>query len=138
MKLRGPREQLAGVCWLPRLIDKARQFLAGDLPKDYADRFCNRRATDGVFLHFFALDKESFLEAVRAAGSDDEPVANWLRAQPQATAEKIREWNELAPRIGAPGQRGYEIFSARVRERYPDVPYTGVESVFEVIEADEN
>lgn len=136
MKLRGPREQLAGVCWLPRFIDKAKLFLAGKLPQDYADGFCSSRAMDGVFLNFFALEKDSFLEAVRHGG-DDGQVANWFRAQPQATPEKIRAWNDLAPRIGAPGQRGYEIFSARVCERYPDVPYTGVESAFEVIETDE-
>ena len=137
MKLRGPHEQLAGTCWLPRFIDKAKLFLAGELPQDYADGFCNPRAMDGVLLNFFALEKDSFIEAVRDAGGGDEPMGNWFRAQPQATAKRIRDWNELAPRIGAPSQRGYEIFSARVRERYPDVPYTGVESAFEVIEADE-
>jgi len=137
MKLRGPREQLAGACWLPRFIDKAKLFLAGKLPPDYADGFCSSRAMDGVFLNFFAMEKDGFIEAVRHAGGDDEQVANWFRAQSQATVENIQAWNELAPRIGAPGQRGYEIFRARVRERYPDAHYTGVESAFEVIEADE-
>ena len=137
MKLRGPREELAGVCWLPRFIDKARTFLAGELPKDYADRFCNRRAMDGIFLAFFDLDKEEIVEAVRDSDGDDELVTKWFRAQSGVTPAKIDNWNREAPRIGAPGQRGFEIFQKLVRGRYPDVPYTGVESVFEVIEADE-
>jgi hypothetical protein len=137
MQLRGPREQLGGACWLPRFIDKTRKFLAGELPLDYAEGFGNPHAMDGVFLKFFALNKDRLLEAVRNSAGDDERVTAWFRAQPEVTSDKIIAWNDLAPRIGAPGERGYEIFSKLVRERYPDAPYTGVESVFEVIEADE-
>jgi hypothetical protein len=137
MRLRGPREQVGGVCWLPRFIDKARQYLAGTLAKEYAEGFCNPHAMDGLFLKFFDLDQDQFLEAVRNSGESDEGVAEWFCAQSGVTPDKIDNWNRDAPRIGAPGQRGYKIFSKLVRERYPDAPYTGVESVFEVIEADE-
>ncbi len=95
------------------------------------------RAMDGVFLSFFDLNKDGFLEAVRNCEGDDELVAKWFRAQPNVTPAQIESWNYQAPRIGAPGHRGYEIFRKLVSERYPAVPYTGVESVFEVIEADE-
>ena len=40
MKLPSPRETLAGCVWLPRLLAKARQFQRGELPPDYAARFC--------------------------------------------------------------------------------------------------
>jgi hypothetical protein len=119
MQLRRPTDKLAGACWLPRFIDKARKFLAGELPKEYADGFCNPRALDGVFLSFFTLSKDKFLEVVRNSQGDDERIADWFRAQPAVTPEKIGNWNEEAPRIGAPGQRGHEIFRKLVTERYP-------------------
>ncbi len=42
-----------------------------------------------------------------------------------------------APEIGRPGQFGYELLQFATQKIYKDAPYTGVESVFEVIEADE-
>jgi hypothetical protein len=137
MQFRSPRDELAGVCWLPRFIDKAREHLDGNLPSEYTKGFCNPRAMDGLFLASFSISKEEFLDAVSASRGDDAQIAKWFSTQAGVTRNKIAGWNALAPKIGAPGQRGYEIFSKLVRERYPNTPYTGVESVFEIIESDE-
>ena len=137
MKLRAPADRLVDTCWLPRFVDKARLSLAGELPKDYADRFCDRRSIDGVFLHHFELNRESIIEAVRVSEKDDARMGEWFLTQPGVTAATISSWNQLGPLIGKPGQRGHEIFRSAIKERYPDAPYTGVESAFEVIDADE-
>jgi hypothetical protein len=137
MQLRTPSDQLAGVCWLPRFIDKVRKFLDGTLPPEYALRLGESRAMDGVFLRHFGLTKQQVLEAVRASAGNDGSVLEWFRAQPGVTADRINKWNQLAPNIGRPGHLGHELFRQLVTEVYPGAPYTGVESVFEVIEADE-
>ena len=136
-RLRSPSEKLADTCWLPRFVDKARRFLANELSPEYAGRFCNPRAMDGLFLAHFVIGQEEFMEAVRASDGNDGQVADWFRAQAGVTNESVSNWNREAPKIGAVGQRGHEIFRKLVTERYPDVPYTGVESAFAVIEADE-
>ena len=138
MKLRRPADRLADVCWLPRFIDKARAVIDGTLPPEYAKRFGSRRGMDGTFLQFFGLTKEAFVEAVRASRGSDVAVAKWFYAQPGATDEKVEEWNRFAPEFGRPGEPGFEIFQWAMQNIYKDAPYSGVESIFEVIDADES
>lgn len=137
MELRRPTARLADVCWLPRFIDKARAHLDGTLPPQYARRFGDSKGIDGVFLRHFELTKEAFVDAVRASNGSDIRMAKWFYAQPGVTDAKVNEWNRTAPEIGRPGNAGYEVFQWAVQNIYKDAPYTGVESVFEVIEADE-
>ena len=138
MQLRRPSARLVDVCWLPRFIDKARAHLDGTLPPEYARRFGDSKGIDGVFLRHFGLEKEAFVEAVRTAAGSDIAVAKWFYHQPGVTDAKVNEWNRTAPEIGRPGQVGYELLQFVTQKIYKDAPYTGVESVFEVIEADES
>ena len=137
VQLRRPDACLADVCWLPRFIDKARAMLDGTLPSEYLERFGDRRGVDGAFLRFFRLKKDAFVEAVRASNGRDLDVANWFNAQPRVTADKVAEWNRIAPEFGKPGQPGFEAFRSIMQNVYQDTRYTGVESIFEVIDADE-
>ena len=137
MQLRRPSARLADVCWLPRFIDKARAMLDGTLPPEYLERFGDRRGMDGAFLRFFRLKKEAFVEAVRASNGSDIAVAKWFYAHPGVTDGKVEEWNRIAPDFGKPGEPGFEAFQSMMVNIYKDAPYSGVESVFEVIEADE-
>ena len=137
MKLRRPSARLADVCWLPRFIDKARAHLDGTLPPEYVPRFGDSKGIDGVFLRHFNLEKDKFVEAVRASAGSDIAVAKWFYAQPAVTDARVNEWNRTAPEIGRPGQFGHEMLQFATQRIYKDAPYSGVESVFEVIEADE-
>lgn len=137
MQLRRPSARLADVCWLPRFIDKARAHLDGTLPPEYARRFGDSKGMDGAFLRHFGLTKEAFVEAVRASNGSDIAAAKWFYAQPGVTDAKVNEWNRTAPEFGRPGQPGNEVFQWAMQNIYKGAPYTGVESIFEVIEADE-
>ena len=137
MTLRSPAARLADVCWLPRFIDKARAHLDGTLPPAYARRFGDSKGMDGAFLRFFGLTKEAFVEAVRAANGSDIRVAKWFYGQPGVTDKTVEEWNAIAPEFGRPGQPGYEVFQWALQNIYKGAPYSGHESIFEVIEADE-
>lgn len=137
MKLRRPSTRLADVCWLPRFIDKARAHLDGTLAPEYARRFGDSKGIDGLFLRHFSLGKDAFVEAVHASAGSDIAVAKWFYGQPGVTDVKVNEWNRTAPEIGRPGQFGHELLQFATQRIYKDAPYSGVESVFEVIEADE-
>lgn len=137
MKLRRPTERLADVCWLPRFIDKARAHLDGTLPGEYRRRLGSARGMDGAFLRHFDLTKEAFLDAVRDSAGSDLAVAKWFYAQPGATDQKVEQWNAIAPELGKPGQPGYEILQWAMEHIYKGSAYTGSESIFEIIEADE-
>ena len=67
MQLPLPHDQLAGCVWFPRFAEKARRFLAQELPCIYRLAFGNRFGIDGAFLRHFHLTLAQFLVAVRTS-----------------------------------------------------------------------
>ena len=55
MRLPRPQDQLAGCVWFPRFAEKARRFLARQLPFTYRVAFGSRLGIDGAFLRHFGL-----------------------------------------------------------------------------------
>jgi Domain of unknown function (DUF5069) len=135
--LRRPADTLSGVMWLPRFIDKARMHLAGTLPPDYAFAFCHPRGVDGVFLAFFGLEKDDFIEAVKTAGPDDAPVAAWFLRQRGATPDKIAEWNATAPQLGRPGFPMHDVLPWTLRKFYHGPPEHAPDTMFKLLDFDE-
>ncbi len=84
---RGPREQAAGLYFLPRTIDKARAKIQGTLGL--------YKITPGISGYIFeglGITEDDFVEAVRAAKTDDDVVA-WLAAH--ADMSKVPELNAM-------------------------------------------
>lgn len=136
MKLRRPHDALGGCIWLPRFIDKARHHLAGTLAKDYQGAFCNPLGIDGVFLGHFAVKRDEILDMLRRE-ANDEAVGQWFVSRPDASPEKIRLWNELAPNIGSPGFPGERMFKWTMKHIYPGCSDVRVTTIFRAIAWDE-
>lgn len=68
---RSPFEELGGIPWLPRLIDKARAMYSGTLA-DYAPYPC---PTDRVLLACIGLDAGQLGERIRSGATDEEILA---------------------------------------------------------------
>jgi hypothetical protein len=135
-KIRLPSERLANCCWLPRIADKARSLLAGDLPFLYRAAFGSPIGVDGFFLRHFQIARGDFVRAVRAS-ADDAALADWFLAQPHVDAATIEVWNQLAPNLGRKGfpARGIFLFCGRIL--YPHTIRRPVGSMFEAIAQDE-
>src|SRR2546423_1510414 len=83
---RSPRETMAGWVYLPRLIDKVRLHLAGQLPPDYQENFT--KGVDGQWLKAAGLSAGQFIEVVKNSITDGE-VCDWVRVNVKKTdAEK--------------------------------------------------
>lgn len=67
---RSPREELGGLCMLPRMIDVARAKLPGGNIGEYQIG----RGISGLVLAHFGMDVTAFVESVRVA-EDDAAVA---------------------------------------------------------------
>lgn len=72
---RSPFAKLEGYIFLPRVIDKARAFVAGTLGE-----YNFKCPMDLTFFGFWGVDPEAFVAEVRA-GKDDEALAEWFRTQ---------------------------------------------------------
>lgn len=131
-----PRARLADCCWLPRLIAKARQLESGELPAEYAARFCDRDSVDAHFLETLGLRREDLLQAVRQH-PDEAGMEAWFRAQPGIDAERIARWNTLAENLGRPGFPMAERFADVLPTMYRHLDPAKVQTIFDLLEADE-
>jgi hypothetical protein len=82
-------ERLDGICWLPRLIDKARAARAGLL----GDYLFGQSPMDRALLRKLGLSHRAFAELVQAAGDDDEVIAAIARRDAPAL-ERARAWSQ--------------------------------------------
>ncbi|PTX98809.1 hypothetical protein DB345_03565 [Spartobacteria bacterium LR76] len=128
-----PVERLAGCVWLVRLIFKARQFAAGELSPEFAARFCHPTGVDGHFLAFFHLTRE---EILAVCGQDDAAVAEWFLSSAERTA-RIAQWNHVALNLGRPGFPMAERLAVALQSVYPNLAPRNLQTVFEVLEADD-
>ena len=96
---RAVREQLAGIAYLPRAIDKVRAELPGGNLGPYIILAEGVRTLSGGMYGLFGFTHEEFVDAVVTA-QDDDAVGRWVRAR--AADEAIAKWNAgvLTRRIG--------------------------------------
>jgi hypothetical protein len=80
---RSPREELRGLCMLPRMIDIARAML----PRGSVGQYQIGRGVSGAVFTAFGISTAEFIDLVRDASSDDEVAsALWSRRSVPATA----------------------------------------------------
>jgi hypothetical protein len=68
---RSPREELGGLCMVPRMIDVAR----AKLPGGNIGQYQIGRGMSGLVLRHLGMEVGEFVELVRNAGSDEEVAA---------------------------------------------------------------
>ena len=77
---RSPKEELGGLCMLPRMIDVARAKLPGGNIGEYQIG----RGLSGVVLKQFGIEVEEFVDRVRDAANDAEVAAQLLAGRDRA------------------------------------------------------
>lgn len=136
MNLRLPQEQLAGCCWLPRLVDKIRAAQQHQLPLIYRLALGSGLGVDGYFLRHFRISFQVLRHAVQASENDG-ALASWFTQQPHVRLETIQTWNHFAPNIGRQGHAGYVSRHLLKWVFMPKSIAHPVSSLFEAIEQDE-
>jgi Domain of unknown function (DUF5069) len=123
---RGPREQLAGLLFLPRTIDKVRAKLQGTL-----GLYKVAPGISGYLFEWLGITEEQFTQAVREA-KDDAEIGAWVRSH--CDAGKFGEINErLSRRAIRDEQHRLEVLP-----RYPVLEeYPALRNWFEIFEVDD-
>jgi len=134
MNLPGPREKKTGCMWLPRILAKARLHTAGLLPPEYEMSFLSLYGVDGQFMAFFSLDKEQVMEMAALANED---IGEYFTALPGCDPQQVAKWNRIAENLGRPGFPMEGRIALALAQYYKNVDPTKVETVFDILEADE-
>ena len=133
--LRSPFDQVNGLVYFGRMLDKIRLMAAGTLPEGWQPM---RGAVKGSFdwrcCEFLKIDYAA-LEAETLKGGSDESLLAWAYANGrQPTEQEIEVWNAFMTK------RGWrDAGTQRLNERLEEIglPPGTVQTMFEYIEIDE-
>lgn len=87
-------EELGGIRWLPRMIDKARAAMKGTL----GDYLYGQSPMDRSLLRALGISYQDFTRIVRQSGGDDAAVLERLQECCPQGLELARRWSEHLPR----------------------------------------
>ncbi len=123
---RSPRQQLAGLVFLPRTIDKVRAKLQGTL-----GLYKVTPGISGYLFDYLGITEEQFTEAVRNASNDLE-IAEWIRTHCNTTT-----FGEINAQLSGRAIRDAAHFE-EVLPRYPVLrEHPELRNWFEIFELDD-
>lgn len=95
---RSPYDREGGMVYFPRMLDKIRLNLRGDLPEDYAARL--GRGMDGRCCRFLRVAYRDVVEQVKSGSADGE-ILEWCSAHGRRPDEdEIVLWNGFMTKRG--------------------------------------
>lgn len=128
---RGCYEELDGLMFMPRTIDKVRAMLDGGKKGEY---IINAQVTgiSGFLLERLGITEAELREAVQNA-ENDEAVAAWLRTRVDTSL--YPKLNATLPRISLEHATDPEFVRNFYKETLAEKPH--LKTMFEIIEADD-
>jgi len=97
---KSPKETTKGMMYFPRMLDKIRLHLGGELHDDYQENFGALKAADGVCCNFLRVHHRDLIERVKQGGTDEE-ILQWCFEKGRRLNEgDLFVWNGFASKLG--------------------------------------
>lgn len=133
--IRSPYDQIHGLVYFGRLLDKIRLHAAGKLPEAYIANLGHDQKFDGTCLRFLGVSYED-LEKVIVSGASDEEAWEWyLQNGKVHTEEEIMIWNRYMTKCGWRDPMT-EALQSRLKEIGKE-HRTDIQTFFDYIDLDE-
>lgn len=134
--LRSPSDQIQGLVYFGRMLDKIRLAAAGKLPEGWqpARGAAMKGAFDGRCCNFLHIDYAQLEAETLKGDKTDEQLLAWAFAQGRQPSEEIEIWNAFMTK------RGWrDAGTQRLNERLAEIglPPGTVQTMFEFIDVDE-
>ena len=86
--------------YFPRMVDKIRLHLRGELQEDYQENFGALKAADGVCCNFLRVHHRDLIERVKQGGTDEE-ILEWCYEKGRRLNEgDLVIWNQFMEKFG--------------------------------------
>jgi len=96
--LRSAYDEVGGIVYFGRMLDKIRAHARGELPPEYVEKLGD--GFDGRCVRFLGLKYEDVVARVKQGGTDEE-IWEWALAHGRETsAEDKDNWNEFLRKCG--------------------------------------
>src|ERR1700758_4989991 len=97
---KSPKEMTRGMMYFPRMLDKIRLHLRGELHEDYQENFGASDAADGVCCNFLRVHHRDLIERVRKGGTDEEILEWCFEKGRRLNGGDLFVWNGFASKLG--------------------------------------
>ena len=132
--LRSPADQVEGLRYFGRMLDKIRLHREGKLPADYQDNLGS--GFDERCVHFLRISYQALVDRIADVGGTDEELLAWAYSEGQhPDDEQLEIWNEFLRKRGW-NDEGSET----LLKRKTDGGFAGrddIQTFFQFIDADE-
>jgi hypothetical protein len=134
--LRSPNDQVRGIVYFGRMLDKIRLAAAGKLPEAWqaARGTASQTSFDARCCRFLGIDYAALEEKTLKGGSDEQLLEWAFTHGRKPTEEEIEVWNAFMTK------RGWrDAATQRLNERLAEIglPAGAVQTLFEFIDLDE-
>lgn len=132
---RTPYDQIHGVVYFARMLDKIRLHAAGKLPRDYIPNLGHPEKFDGICLRFLGVEYEPIVNLVTSGASDEEAWEWCVKNGKAHSQEEITIWNSFMKKYG-----WRDDASSILKRRLQEGGYesrTDIETIFDYIDLDE-
>jgi len=97
---KSPKETTTGMLYFPRMLDKIRLHLKGELHEDYQNNFGRPGTADGACTNFLRVHHRDLIERVKQGGTDEE-IMEWCFEKGRRLNEgDLFVWNGFASKLG--------------------------------------
>ena len=131
--LRSPHDQVGGITYFGRLLDKIRLNAAGQLPADYQPNLGG--GFDERAVNFLWIEYPALVERVKEGGTDDE-ILEWCGQRGRKPSdEEIEVWNEFMRKRGWNDEASPRLVQRKAEGGFTD--RDDIETMFDYIDLDE-
>jgi len=97
---KSPKEMTKGMLYFPRMLDKIRLHLKGELHEDYQPNFGTPQTADSTCCNFLRIHHRDLIERVKQGGTDEE-ILDWCHEKGRKLNEgDLFVWNGFASKLG--------------------------------------
>jgi gluconokinase len=97
---KSPKETTKGLMYFPRMLDKIRMHLSGELHDDYKENFGAPQTGDSGLCNFLRVHHRDVIERVKQGGTDDE-ILEWCFEKGRRLNEgDVFIWNAFISKLG--------------------------------------
>ena len=130
---RSPKEQVCGIVYFGRMVDKIRLMAAEELHPDLHANL--GQGFDERITTFVAVDYSDVKNHVLAGGSDDEVLEWCFQKGKRPTAEEIEIWNSFMIKRGWGDELSERLTSRKKESGFEN--RDDIQTMFHYIDADE-
>ncbi len=95
-----PKEMTKGIWYFPRMIDKVRMHLVGELHEDYQENFGTPQTADSALCNFLRIHHRDLIKRVEQGGTDEEILEWCFENGRKPNQGDIFVWNGYMSKLG--------------------------------------